>query len=104
RRIDRIRILRRMQAVARGRDALAARIARARTIHFVCQGNIIRSPFAEAALRERIRDRTEVEVRSSGLWFGGGGAADPRARESARQFAVELASHLARRLGRAEIL
>jgi protein-tyrosine phosphatase len=89
---------------ARRPDALAARIARARTIHFVCQGNIIRSPFAEAALRERIRDRTEIEVRSSELWFGGGGAADPRARESARQFAVELARYLTRRLGRAELL
>jgi protein-tyrosine-phosphatase len=104
RRIDRIRILRRMQVVARRPDALAVRIARARTIHFVCQGNIIRSPFAEAALRERIRDRTEVEVSSSGLWFGGGGTADPRARESARQFGVDLASHVTRRLGRAELL
>src|SRR5262249_40374346 len=71
--LDRIRIRRRMQDVARRPDALAAKIARARTIHFVCQGNIIRSPFAEGALRERIRGRTEVEVRSSGLWFGGGG-------------------------------
>ena len=40
---------------------------------------------------------------SSGLCFGGGGAADPT-RESARRFGIDLASHLTRQLGRAELL
>jgi protein-tyrosine-phosphatase len=93
-----------MQNAAQNPSELAARISSAGKILFVCHGNIMRSPFAEAALRERIRGRADVTVRSSGLWFGGGKPANPRARACARSFGIDLESHRTRRIERTELL
>jgi protein-tyrosine-phosphatase len=77
---------------------LAARVARARTICFVCHGNIIRSAFAAALLRERVRHLTDIEVHSAGLFAEPGKSAHPTACQCARQFGIDLTSHVTRRV------
>ncbi len=104
RRIEQIVILRRMQKVVRSSEELVAQVARARTIYFVCQGNIIRSPFAAELLRERIGRVADIEVRSAGLGTSGGTAAHPIARQCARQFGIDLTNHLTRGVSRKELL
>jgi protein-tyrosine-phosphatase len=98
RKFERARILRRMQKVAWSSEELAARVARARAIHFVCHGNIIRSAFAAALLRERVRHLADIEVHSAGLWAEAGKSAHPTACSCAHQFGVDLTNHFARRV------
>ena len=104
RRIEQIRMLRRMQKVARSPEELAAQVARARTIYFVCHGNIIRSPFAAALLRERIGQLADIEVHSAGLGTSGGASAHPIASQCARQFGIDLSTHLTRGVSLKELL
>jgi protein-tyrosine-phosphatase len=103
RRIERVRMLRRMQKIARSREEFAAQVARARTICFVCHGNIIRSPFAAALLRERIGQLADVEVRSAGLGTSGGASAHPIACQCARQFGIDLTNHCTRGVSLTEL-
>ncbi len=103
-RIDRVRMLGRMQKVARSPEELAAQVSRARTIYFVCHGNIIRSAFAAALLRDRIGKLTDIEVRSAGLGTSGGASAHPFACQCARQFGIDLTKHLTRGVSLKELL
>jgi protein-tyrosine phosphatase len=63
-----------------------------RNVVIVCQGNICRSPFAAAVLRERI---PALEVRSRGLAAGAGAPADRDAVRAAARLGVRLDDHVA---------
>jgi protein-tyrosine phosphatase len=64
---------------------------------FVCQGNIIRSPLAEQALRAEAQARGRpIQVESAGLSARPGEGADPRAVESGEETGLSLAQHQAR--------
>jgi protein-tyrosine phosphatase len=71
-------------------------LRRARTVSFICHGNIIRSPFAAAAFAALVRERgLRIEVLSAGVGARGGEPADPRATESARERGLSLREHRA---------
>jgi len=66
---------------------------------FVCFGNIMRSPMAEALFRKFTGQlRIVVTVASAGLHAIDGKVADPRACSSAREFGISLTKHRARLL------
>jgi protein-tyrosine-phosphatase/predicted ATP-grasp superfamily ATP-dependent carboligase len=70
--------------------------AAARSILFVCHGNIIRSPMAAAMLTRLLAARNrEITVASAGLHAKPYGAADPRALSVACQFGCSLQNHQA---------
>jgi protein-tyrosine-phosphatase/glycosyltransferase involved in cell wall biosynthesis len=85
---------------ALGRDQVAAPRAPAQRVLYVCRGNIIRSPMAEAILRQALLERASPGrvVASAGLYAQRGQQADPRARRLARDFGVSLEAHRARPL------
>lgn len=97
-RLARARQRRRMRRVARDPDKLAARVAAARTILFVCLGNIIRSAFAAGLLRVRSVGRPDLQVHSAGLDAATDHHADPTAVQRARRFGVDLSAHRTRRV------
>ena len=68
-----------------------------RSVVYVCRGNIIRSPMAEAILKRSL-DGAGVTVSSAGLYAEKGRPADPRARIAARQLGFELEGHRAQRV------
>jgi len=96
------------------REALAVRLGhlpdwrpslvRARTVSFICHGNIIRSPFAAAAFdREMKRRGCRVEVVSAGVAARTGEPADPRAVDSAEEYDLDLDAHHATMLDAAHV-
>jgi protein-tyrosine phosphatase len=97
RRLARVHHRRRMRQAARHPGELVARIEGARTILFVCLGNIIRSAFAAELLRARL-GRTRLSIGSAGLAAALNHSADPTAVECARGFGVDLTSHRTHRL------
>jgi protein-tyrosine phosphatase len=92
-----------MRQAARRPAELAARVARARTILFVCLGNIIRSAFAAELLRSRGLGRPELRISSAGLDAVPDEPAHPTAVQCARRFGVDLSAHRTRRLHRSDI-
>ena len=103
RRLTRTHQGRRIRQAARHPGELAARVARAQTILFVCLGNIIRSAFAAELLRARSLGRPDLQVRSAGLDATPDRPADPTAVQCARRFGVDLSVHRTRRLDRSDI-
>jgi protein-tyrosine-phosphatase len=101
-RLARLRHRRRMRRVARQPDQLAARVVAARTIVFVCLGNIIRSAFAAGLLRARAGG-PDLQIRSAGLDAATDHLADPTAVHCARRFDVDLSAHRTRRVDRAAV-
>jgi protein-tyrosine-phosphatase/predicted ATP-grasp superfamily ATP-dependent carboligase len=67
----------------------------ARSILFVCHGNIIRSPMAEALLKRLLRgvDRRPIVVNSAGLYAKPGTTADARALVASREMGISLDEH-----------
>lgn len=63
------------------------------SVVFICHGNIMRSPMAEALLRAAAPGLT---VESAGTCAIAGSNADPRALQVAREFGVSLENHRAR--------
>ncbi len=61
----------------------------------VCQGNICRSPVAEAMLRQALPQK---QIRSAGLQAMVGNAADPTAAEIASHHGLDLSAHEARQI------
>ena len=74
----------------RRRKALRA-VREARRVLFVCHGNICRSPFAAAVLRQKAPEG--VIVSSSGCFPKAGRRPPEAAIRAARQFGVDLAAH-----------
>jgi protein-tyrosine-phosphatase len=103
RRLARAYERRRMVRAARQPGELSGRIARARSIVFVCLGNIIRSAFAAELLRSRTHGRAHVRIRSAGLDATTDGPAHPTAVQCAQRFGVDLSVHRTRRLDRSDI-
>ena len=64
-------------------------------IHFVCTGNICRSPMAEGLLRRALEQHgcDDIRVTSSGTWAYAGREAMPEAIEAARARGVDLNPH-----------
>jgi len=63
---------------------------------FVCYGNIMRSPVAEALFRKCAEEQhLPIKARSAGLHAINGTTADPRAQRSAADFGISLANHRA---------
>ncbi|MDQ4142829.1 MAG: hypothetical protein M3198_03640 [Actinomycetota bacterium] len=69
-------------------------------VHFVCTGNICRSPMAELLLRSALDERgcSDIEVSSSGTWATDGLAATRSAAETMAALGLDLTSHRARAL------
>ncbi len=61
-------------------------------IVFVCQGNICRSPFAEALLRARLGD-SDVVISSAGMMPRPGGSTPAFGRDAASAHGVDLSEH-----------
>ena len=85
---------------ARDRQRSLARIAGAKSVLFVCKGNICRSPFAHHYLA---RAAPELEVVSTGYYPRDGRACPDAAVEAARRHRVDLSLHRSTRLDRASI-
>jgi protein-tyrosine-phosphatase/glycosyltransferase involved in cell wall biosynthesis len=90
------------RALRPGRDGALPPEAPARTLLFVCHGNVIRSPMAAALMRRRLSDlgAGRVAVHSAGLHARLGRGADGRAEMVAGEFGVSLGDHRARPLTR----
>ena len=85
-----------LRATMRGLPDWRPALRRARTVSFICHGNIIRSPFAAAAFAQLMREGGHrIEVVSAGVAARTGEPADPRAAASAIERGVSLASHRA---------
>jgi len=72
-----------------------ARLASARTLLFVCYGNINRSALAERYMRQ-IRSDAQVDVMSAGFHTQSGRPADPVMRDVARERGVDLDNWVSR--------
>jgi protein-tyrosine-phosphatase len=103
RRLARLHQRRRMARAASRPGELAARVERARTIVFVCHGNIIRSAFAAELLRARSVGQTDLRIRSAGLEAATDNPAHPTAVQCAGRFGIGLSEHRTHRLGRRDV-
>ena len=70
----------------------------ARTLHFVCHGNIIRSAFSAALMRELLGPDAAFQVESAGVAARAGRPSDPRALALASEFGISLDDHAAKAL------
>jgi len=75
-------------------------LASARSIVFVCHGNIIRSPMAAALLRRHLEDSGggPIAITSAGLRAKSGRNADERALVAARELGISLDDHVCQQL------
>ena len=102
-RLARIRQRRRMRRAARHSSEIATRVLAARTILFVCLGNIIRSAFAAGLLGVHSSGRQDLRIRSVGLDAATNHTADPTAVQCARRFGVDLSTHRTRRIDQSAV-
>lgn len=78
---------------------LRKRLRHARSIEFVCSGNICRSPFAERLARQlKAIGKIKAEMNSSGLHETTGRSSPALAIATARNFGVDLSDHSSARL------
>ena len=72
-------------------------LARARSVAFICQGNIIRSPFAAAAFSSDPGVKARgLTVQSAGVGARPGEKADPRALRAAEELGIAMEGHRSR--------
>lgn len=90
-----VRWIQRLGGLERWRRNVVPSVSR--SILFVCHGNICRSPFAARYLHTRLEALgwTGISVRSAGLSAVPGREADPLTARAAKEFGVDLWSHLA---------
>lgn len=86
---------RRMQRLRHNPDRLTSALRSARAILIVCQGNIIRSPFAARLVAQALSDRGRVAVKSAGLGAVPGRPPHPTAAQIATTRSVDLTGHAA---------
>ena len=89
----------RMQDTARARRRrLPQLLQRARSVLFLCYGNIMRSPLAAALLEERLPAslRDQIAVESAGLLLGRDGRSDHRTIAIGREHGLDLDQHRSR--------
>ena len=106
--LHRRRALRQCQRLAAGRPELLARLRRARSVLFVCAGNVNRSAVAQQRLRELLGER-EVRVESGGLLQRPGRPTGETSLRAAAEVGVDLSGHLsdgltAQRLREADLI
>ena len=82
----------RRRARAQVMRAVRASAGRLRVI-FVCQGNICRSPFAEALLRARLAENVAITVRSAGMLPYSGRRTPAFGLQAAAAFGIDLSTH-----------
>ncbi|MGH9614736.1 MAG: low molecular weight protein-tyrosine-phosphatase [Bryobacteraceae bacterium] len=87
-------------ALSRQRDQLApplVSLATHRSVVMICHGNILRSAFAEALLKQAVREGRVpgLCVCSAGLHATPGKPADPRGVTVAREYGLDLSAHRA---------
>jgi protein-tyrosine phosphatase len=70
----------------------------ARSLLFVCYGNIMRSPMCEALMRRAVTGSEGFRIASAGLSATPARPAHPWAVEAAREFGIRLENHRARML------
>lgn len=92
---------RRMMRIRRKPRALIAALGSARRILFVCQGNIIRSPFAASLIARYVAGR--VSIGSAGLAAIPGRPPHPTALQLATALRVDLSGHAASPLDAAAV-
>jgi glycosyltransferase involved in cell wall biosynthesis/protein-tyrosine-phosphatase len=86
---------RRMQRLRHNPDRLTSALRSARGILIVCQGNIIRSPFAARLVAQALSDHGRVAVKSAGLGAVPGRPPHPTAAQIATTRSVDLTGHAA---------
>jgi protein-tyrosine-phosphatase len=91
-------LLRKRFARTMGKTKPRAASGTLRDIVFVCHGNIMRSPMAEALLKQLCSDHEGISITSAGLHALAGREADPRAIRLAPEFGISLADHRAKPL------
>jgi len=84
---------RRAAAVRHRPRRLVGRLAGARTILVLCQGNVIRSVFAARLLTAALAGRSPVSVRSAGLETTAGWPAHPYVTARCADLGIDLSSH-----------
>lgn len=95
--------LRALRTVGLDRDSTRMDLADIRSVLFVCHGNVIRSPMAEALLRKYLANGwggPPLEISSAGLIANPERRADDRAKLVAAEFGVSLDDHKPRHLTR----
>jgi protein-tyrosine-phosphatase len=103
RRLARVHERWRASRAARARTGLTTRVAHARTILFVCFGNIIRSAFAAELLRARCGEPGDLSIRSAGTNATTDDPAHPTAQRCAQRFGIDLSHHRTHRLGESDL-
>jgi protein-tyrosine-phosphatase len=97
------RTRRRMARIRQRPEALHAVFHSARSVLVVCHGNIIRSPFAERLLKDRLGSRTQPTISSAGVYAISGNPAHQNALATAMRRAIDLDGHAASLLSRERV-
>jgi protein-tyrosine-phosphatase len=87
--------MRRMERVRRDPSRLLDALRSARRILIVCQGNIIRSPFAARLLARELGEGAGVHIASAGLAAKPGTPSPPAALSAAAALRIDLGDHVA---------
>jgi protein-tyrosine phosphatase len=95
-----------LRAIGVRRDELPRNAAEIRKVLFVCHGNIIRSPMAEAWMTKLLADSEvtpRIESSSAGVFASKQREMDVRAFTISAEMGVSLAGHSARQLTREDV-
>jgi protein-tyrosine phosphatase len=94
---------RRMNRIRRNPAVLRRALRSAASVLVMCQGNIIRSPFAMRLITQALAGRSPVTVESAGLGARPGTPAHPTALRAAEARSVDLSGHHASTVGAEQV-